>query len=207
MEVFIIEKSILSKLNEIELDIQSNLNSYDLNQINELLIKLDQEIKLCVKVSKELLEFFKSKRNFRTIPDLRSFSTSKLNHNLGNTRRADIEIELAKVSTLKNLNIEKLNSLLGKPIKKVEPPVKKRAPKKPHLMKIEDQTSRWLGLNTIQLKSELNDLKRYPDYKALKQAAYSILKPNEKRFRLRGKIINIILERISEEKALVYLGR
>ena len=44
-------------------------------------------------------------------------------------------------------------------------------------------------------------------HKALKQAAYSILKPNEKRFRLREKIINTIIERISEEKAIAHLGR
>lgn len=201
------EKSILSKLNEIKSDIQSNLNSYDLNQISELIIKLEQNIKLCVKINNEFLEFFKSKRNFRTIADLRNFSKGKLNHKVESTKRADIEIELTKVSTVRNLNRGQLKNLLGKPIKKVETPVKKRAPKKPQPVKIKDQTSRWLGLSTIQLKSELNDLKIFPDYKALKQAAYSILKPNEKRFRLREKIINAILERVSEEKALAHLGR
>ena len=201
------EKSILSKLNQIKTNIQSNLNSYDLNQINELLIKLDQDIKLCIKVSNEHLEFFKAKRNFRTIADLRKFSIEKLNHNLGKTRRADIEVELAKVSILKYLNTEKLNSLLGKPEIKVQKPVKRIATRKPQPVRIKDQTSRWLGLSSLQLKSELNDLKMYPDAKALKQAAYSILKSNEKRFRLREKIINIILERISEEKAIVHLGR
>jgi len=201
------EKLILSKLNEIKLDIQSKLDSYDLNQINELLIKLDNDIKLCVKISIELLEFYKDKVNFRTIADLRNFSLGKLNYKVKSTRRVDIELELARVSTVKNLNSEQIKNLLGKPIKKVETPVKRRAPKKPQPVKIKDQTSWWLGLSTIQLKSELNNLKRYPDYKALKQAAYSILKPNEKRFRLREKIINAILERISEEKALAHLGR
>ena len=201
------EKSIISKLNEIKSDIQSNLNSYDLIQISKLITKLEQNIKLCIKIDNEFLEFFKVKRNFRTIADLRNFSIRKLNYKAESTKRADIEVELTKVSTVKKLNIEQLKNLLGKPIKKRETSVKKRASKKPQPVKIRDQTSWWLGLGTIELKSELNDLKMYPDYRALKQAAFSILKPNEKRFRLREKIINAILEHVSEEKALTHFGR
>ena len=98
-------------------------------------------------------------------------------------------------------------NLLGKPEQIKKKKVRKAVPKKPQITKIKDQTSQWLRLTASELSSELNDLNKYPDAKTLKQAATSILKPNEKRFRLREKIINTILTRISEEKALVNLGR
>ncbi len=194
-------------MNEIKLKIQSNLNNYDLKQINELLINLDQEIELCVKINEDLLRFFNKKSNFRTIANLKGFSTNKLNYKIKSTKRVDIEEELAKISTTRNISGEKLRTLLGKPKIEAQQPVKKKAPKKPSSIKVNDQTSRWLSLIPTQLKDELNDLNRYPDARTLKQAAYSILKSNEKRFRIREKIINIILERISEEKAIANLGR
>lgn len=201
------ENLIFSKLNQIKSNIESNLESYDLKQINNLIAKLEQDIKLCVKISEENLNFFKAKRNFRVIADLEQFSTNILKHKLGRSRRADIELELSKVSTLQNLSIEKLSSLLGKSDIKVQKPAKKITTKQSKAVKIKDQTLRWIGLSDKELERELKDLNKYPDVKMLKQAASSILKSNEKRFRLREKIINTIIKRISEEKALAHLGR
>lgn len=201
------ERLIFSKLNQIKSNIESNLDSYDLNQINSLIVRLEQEIKSCVKISEFYLDFFKAKRNFRIIADLKQFSTKFLDHKLKSTKRADIEMELAKISTLKQLSIEKLHSLIGKSEIKEKKPTQKTSTKKSKTVIVKDQTSRWIGLSAIQLERELNDLNKYPDVKMLKQAAYSILKLNEKRFRLRDKIIKTILERISEEKALANFGR
>jgi len=210
MEVFIIQKLIIKELNEIKSLIQDNIDQYDIEQVNDLLMKLKEDIKLCVKIDDSILEFFNKRANFRVIADLKDFSTSKLKHQLKATKRADIEQELAKVSALKNLDEEKLTKTLGKivqPVKaKAKPPQKKRAPQAKKVV-IQDQTSRWLALTKEQLIKELNDLKTYPDVKTMKQAASSILKANEKKFRNRDKIINTIVERISEEKAIAYLGR
>ena len=78
---------------------------------------------------------------------------------------------------------------------------------KPKKRKIEDRTSIWIGLTLNELKDELNDLDKYPDSTSLKKAAYSILLPNERRLRKRQKIIDIIIDRISEDKAIAQLGR
>ena len=104
------------------------------------------------------------------------------------------------------MNITKLYELLGKPsisILKPKTAVKKTV-KKP---KIKDQTSLWMNLSENQLRDELNNSQKYPDSKSIKQAAYSIIRPNERRLRLREKIINIIVKRILEEKAIAQLGR
>jgi len=105
--------------------------------------------------------------------------------------------------------MEELEKLLGKSettkITSTQPQRKTTTiPKTP---KIKDQTSRWLNLTIEQLKKEINDLKTYPDSKTLILAAYSILRADEKRFRKREKIINAIIDRISDEKAIAHLGR
>jgi len=103
-----------------------------------------------------------------------------------------------------------LSNLLGKKVEEQSKKLvtrKKKAQPKQKITPIKDQTARWLSLTTEQLKIELNDLKKYPESKILKQAASSILKPNEKRFRKREKIINTIIERISEERAIANIGR
>ena len=103
-----------------------------------------------------------------------------------------------------------MSNLLGKKVEEQSKKLvtrKKKAQPKQKITPIKDQTARWLSLTTEQLKIELNDLKKYPESKILKQAASSILKPNEKRFRKREKIINTIIERISEERAIANIGR
>lgn len=190
--------------------IQKNLNFYDINQVYELIIKFKQDLSLCVKIDEQILNFFKGKKIFRTKADLIEFSKKNLNYKVKKTRRVDIEEELTKVAIIKNLNVEKLKEFLPKPIKKVlkkKITPKRKPPTKPQKIIIEDQTSRWLSLSPEQLREELNDLERYPDYKILKQAAYSILKTNEKRYRIREKIVNVIIERIMEDKAIAHLGR
>ncbi len=172
------------------------------------MLKLEQEIKFCVKIDDSLVKFFKY--NFRTISDLKKFSYSKLNHLAKKTKRADIEKELATISTSKNLNFEELKKLSGKSDIITQKPIKtarRKAPAKSQKFKIKDQTARWLSLTTEKLTNELNDLTRYPNTTSLKHAASSILKPNEKRFRKREKIINIIFDRILEEQAIAHLGR
>lgn len=155
------------------------------------------------------MNFFKSK-NFKNLNKLKKFSTSKLNYKVKKSRRKDIEEELAKVAVLKNLNLEKLIALLGKPIEKVQKKseLSKRKPRpKTQVPIIKDQYLKWIVLTSNQLRDELNDLKKYPDPKSLKQAASSILKSGENRLRKREKIINIIIDRISEDKAIASLGR
>ena len=68
--------------------IQNNIAQYDTDQIKALLIKLKEDLNLCVKIDENILNFFK---NFRRIPDLKTFSTSILNHEVKKARRADIE--------------------------------------------------------------------------------------------------------------------
>jgi len=155
--------------------------------------------------------FFKDKKKFRIIAELRNFSKTKLKYNLRKTKRVEIEEELAKYAISKNLTMEELKGLLGKSksetTKLIPTQPKKKTTPKPKTPKIKDQTSRWLNLTIEQLKEELNDLKTYPDAKTLKMAANSILRADEKRMRKREKIINAIIERISDERAIAHLGR
>ncbi len=207
-EVKIILDTIYRKIDEIKSTIQNNFQRYNLIQIQNLLLKLEQEIKLSVKLDDSLLKFFKY--NFRTISDLKKFSNSKLNHLVKKTKRADIEKELSTISTSKNLNIEELKKLSGKSViltQKSTKIVRRKTPAKTQKLKIKDQTARWLSLTTEKLKNELNNLTIYPGTTSLKQSADSILKPNEKRMRSRAKIINAIIHRILEEKAIAHLGR
>ncbi len=200
--------SVKQKLDEIKSLIQDNFQKYDLKQIQNLLLKLEQEIKFCVKIDDSLLKFFKY--NFRTISELKKFSKLKLVHIVKKSKRIDIEKELATISISKNLNIDGLKKLSGKSEILTQKPTKtarRKTPTKTQKLKIKDQTARWLSLTTEKLKNEINDLTRYPDATALKQAASSILKPNEKRMRSRVKIINAIIDRTSEEKAIAHLGR
>ena len=187
--------------------IRNNQGLYDFEAINKLIAKFKQEVGLCVKIDEKFLIFFKEKKNFRIIADLRNFSKSKLKYNLKKTKRVEIEEELAKFAISKNLAMEELKEFLGKSetikISQTQPR-KKTTPKTP---KINDQTYRWLNLTIEQLEMELNDLKTYPDAKALKMAANSVLRADEKRFRKREKIINAIIERISDERAIAHLGR
>jgi len=186
--------------------IRNNQDFYDFEAINNLIAKFKQEVGLCVKIDEKILTFFKEKKNFRIIADLRNFSKTKLKYSLKKTKRVEIEEELAKFAISKNLTTEELKGLLGKSetikISPIQP--KKKTKLKP---KIKDQTYRWLNLTIEQLKKELNDLNTYPDTKALKMAANSVLRANEKRFRKREKIINTIIERISDERAIAHLGR
>ena len=107
--------------------------------------------------------------------------------------------------------MEELKELLGKSKsetnKLIPTQPKKKTTPKPKTPKIKDQTSRWLNLTIERLREELTDLKTYPDAKALILAAHSILRANEKRFRKREKIIDAIIERISDERAISHLGR
>ena len=189
--------------------IRNNQDFYDFEAINNLIAKFKQEVGLCVKIDEKSLTFFKEKKNFRIIADLRNFSKTKLKYSLKKTKRVEIEEELAKFAISKNLTTEELKGLLGKSETiKISPtqPRKKTTPK-PKTPKIKDQTYRWLNITNEQLKKELNDLNTYPDAKALRMAANSVLRANEKRFRKREKIINAIIERISDERAIAHLGR
>lgn len=140
---------------------------------------------------------------------MRNFSKSKLKYRLKKTKRVEIEEELAKFAISKNLTTEELKGLLGKSetIKITPTQPRKKTTLKPKTPKIKDQTYRWLNITIEQLKKELNDLNTYRDAKALRMAANSVLRANEKRFRKREKIINAIIERISDEKAIAHLGR
>ena len=189
--------------------IRNNQDSYDFEAINNLIDKFKQDVGLCVKINEKFLKFFNEKKNFRIIADLRNFSKSKLKYNLRKTKRVEIEEELAKYTTSKNLTMEELKGLLVKSeTSKLIPaqPRKKTTPK-PKTPKIKDQTYRWLNLTIEDLKKELNDLNTYPDAKALKMAANSVLRADEKRFRKREIVINAIIERISNERAIAHLGR
>jgi len=175
--------------------------------MSNLITKFKQDLGLCVKIDENFLIFFEDKKKFRIIADLRNFSKTKLNYNLRKTKRIEIEEELAKYAISKNLTIEELKGHLGRSetTKVITTQAKKKTPTE--IPKIKDQTSRWLSLTVEQLKKELNDLKAYPDANALRMAANSILRADEKRFRKREKIINAIIVRISDERAIAHLGR
>jgi len=206
-----VEELILKKIDEMKERILKNIDNYDLNLILDLLNNLNSEISYCIKLNPDILEFFKNKKNFRTIADLKKFGNDKLNYSVKKTKRADIEKELARFIYQNNIQVDRLWKLLGK--EKEQKVIKKSAiqkPKstyKPKKKKIEDKTAEWMGLTIEELKIELNDLNKYPDSTTLKHAAYSILLPSERRLRKREKIINIIIKRISEDKAMVKLGR
>ena len=189
--------------------IRNNQDFYDFEAISNLITKFKQEVRLCVKIDQNFLLFFKDKENFRTIADLKHFSKTKLKYNLRKTKRVEIEEEIAQFAVSINLSMDKLKGLLGKTettnIITAKP--KKKTTTKTHKVEIKDQTSRWLSLTIEQLEKDLNDLKTYPDVTALKMAANSILRANEKRFRKREKIVNLIIERIADERAISHLGR
>ena len=189
--------------------IRNNQDFYDFEAINNLIAKFKQEVGLCVKIDEKILMFFKDKKNFRIIADLRNFSKSKLKYSLKKTKKVEIEEELAKYATSKKLTMEELKELLGKSetTKLIPTQPRKKTTPKPKTPKIKDQTYRWLNITIKDLKKELNDLNTYPDAKALKMAANSVLRADEKRFRKREKIINAIIERISDERAIARLGR
>lgn len=207
-EVLKIHNSI-KELEKIIALIRNNQDIYDFEAVNNLIAKFKQEVGLCVKIDENFLIFFNDKKNFRIIADLRNFSNFKLKYSLKKTKRVEIEEELAKFAISKNLTTEELKGFLGKSeitkITTIQP--KKKTTPKPKTPKIKDQTYRWLNLTIEQLKKELNDLNTYPDAKALRMAAISVLRANEKRFRKREKIINAIIERISDERAIAHLGR
>ncbi len=192
-------------MDEIKSLILNNIESYDINLLFNLINDLKENLSLCVKFDYELLNFFANKKNFRTIADLKRFSQEKIEHKVKKAKRADIEEEIAKISTSKNLNIEKLRIFLGKT--EISRERKKKTTAKTRTKIIEDQTSRWINITSQQLKNELEDLKIYPDASTLKQAADSILEINEKRLRKREKIISIIVKRIAEDRAIARLGR
>lgn len=196
----------MKELKAIINDIQKNQQIYDFKLVNNLISKIKEELQLCIKTDEDFFNFFRSSKNFRVKADLIDFSKKKLNHKIIGKTKAEIQGELAKISKLKNISKAKLHELLGKPpisISKPKISVKKSVKK----IKIKDQTSLWMNLSENQLRDELNNLQKYPDSKSLKQAAYSIIKSNERRLRLREKIINIIVKRILEEKAITHLGR
>jgi len=198
------ENRIHTKLDEIKNKIQKNIANYDLNQVYDLLDQMEDKLVVCVKIDYEILDFFRSKSNFRIIQDLKDFGLKKLKYEVKGKRRVDIENGLAKYVSFKSILKEELLNLLGKSEireQKIQPrtTTKKR--------KIEDQASRWISLTLNELKDELNDLDKYSDSTSLKKAAYSILSPNERRLRTRQKIIGIIVDRISEDKAIAHLGR
>lgn len=198
------ENRIQTKLDEIRNKIQKNIASYDLNQVYDLLDHMDDKLVDCVKIDYEILDFFRIKRNFRIIQDLKDFGLKKLKYKVKGKRRVDIENGLAKYVSSKNIQKEELLSLLGKSEIREQKIQSRTTTKK---RKIEDQASRWISLTLNELKDELNDLDKYPDSTSIKKAAYSILSPNERRLRTRQKIIGIIVDRISEDKAIAHLGR
>ncbi len=198
------ENRIHTKLDEIRNKLQKNIANYDLNQVYDLLDQMEDKLVVCVKIDYEILDFFRSKSNFRIIQNLKDFGLKKLKYTVKGKRRVDIENGLAQYVSSKSIQRKELLSLLGKSEigeQKVQP---RTTPKK---RKIEDQTSRWIGLTLNELEDELNDLDKYPDSTSLKKAAYSILLPNERRLRKREKILGIIMDRISEDKAIAHLGR
>ena len=189
--------------------IRKNQELYDFEAIDNLITKFKQDVELCVKIDQKLLVFFKDKKIFRTIADLKHFSKTKLKYNLRKTKRVEIEEELAKFAISVKLSSDKLKGLLGKSerSKIITAKPKKKTTTKTHKVEIKDQTSRWLSLTIEQLEKDLYDLNTYPDVTALKMAANSILRANEKRFRKREKIVNLIIERIADERAISHLGR
>lgn len=198
------ESRIQTKLNEIKNKIQKNITNYDLNQIYNLLDKLDNELGNCVKIDYKILDFFRSKNNFRIIQDLKDFGLKKLKFQAKEKRRIDIENKLAQYVSSKGIQLKDLLNLLGKSEIKAQKTQLKTTQKK---IIIDDQASKWIGLTSKELIDELNNLDKYPDSTSLKKAANSILLPNEKRLRKREKIIRIIIKRISEDKAIAQLGR
>ena len=67
MEVITVEKSIFLKFDEIRSKLRSNFSNYDLNQINELLVSFEQQLKLCIKINDDLLSFFREKSNLELL--------------------------------------------------------------------------------------------------------------------------------------------
>ncbi|MFW9820857.1 MAG: hypothetical protein ACFFE5_14715 [Candidatus Thorarchaeota archaeon] len=197
------ENRIQLKIDEIRKKIQVNFTSYDLNKIYDLLNKLDENLVDCIKIDYKILDFFRNKKNFRIIQDLKDFGQKKLKYEVVGRRRVDIENALVRYVSSRNIQKEELLKLLGK-TEIGEEKVQSRVISK---KKVEDQTSKWMELTLNELKDELNDLNKYPDYKSLKKAANSILLPNERRLRKRQKIISVIINRISEDKAIAHLGR
>jgi len=80
-------------------------------------------------------------------------------------------------------------------VKKGSPPIKR------------DQTVRWMGLTSEQLKNELNDTTKYPDTESIKRASETLLTKNEMKLKIRERIITIIIKKMAEDRAIAHLGR
>jgi len=85
------ENRIQTKIDEIQRKIKNNLDTYDLNQVYNLLNDLDNKLVTCVKVDYEILDFFRSKSNFRIIQDLKDFGFTKLKYKVKGKKRIDID--------------------------------------------------------------------------------------------------------------------
>ncbi len=204
-----LRETTLKKLNDIRERIQKNSESLDFPKILELLTKFEEEIRFCIVVNPRILDFLRNKSNFKTMPELKKFSEQIISYTPKKKNRVDIEEEIAKIISSKNLSLEDIQSAFEKSSIKPQKPSapKKKSSTSAQKVKIEDQTARWMNLTQEQLATELNDLTKYPDIPTLKQASSSLLKAEDKKLRIRDKIINIILKRIAEDKAIASFGR
>jgi len=64
-----------------------------------------------------------------------------------------------------------------------------------------------MSLTKEQLRKELDDTNRYPNVDSIKIAAESQLTNKEMKLKTRERIINIILKKNEEDKAIASLGR
>ncbi len=199
----------LKKLNDIREWIQKNSESLDFPKLLELLTKLEEEIRFCIVLNPRILDFLRNKSNFKTLPELKKFSEQIISYTPKKKNRVEVEEEIAKIISSKNLSLEAIQSTFEKSSIKPQKPSapKKKASTSAQKVKIEDQTARWMNLTREQLANELNDLTKYPDIPTLKQASLSLLKAEDKKLRAREKVINVILKRIAEDQAIASFGR
>jgi len=166
---------------------------------------------LCIIPDEKILKILKSRTNFKKITDLQDLSINLLGIISNYKKRKDVETDITIKFMQNGITVEKLLPYIKQPTKRIKKPRKitTKKPKKGQkkkTVKISDQVERWMPMNIEEIRLELNNLEKYPDGKTLKMAANSILKKEDKRKRKRNLIIDLIIQRLEEEKAILMLG-
>ena len=170
--------------------------------------KFKAELNSCIKPNEEIVEFLKSKRNFKTVTALQNLAVEILGKKSSFKKRKDVEIDLAIRLAQKKIGLDRLVPYIkpSKPKKKPSTAKKSRKPRAKKSPAIPDQVDRWMLMKLSDVEAELNDSTKYPNVKSLKGAGKSILKAEDKRKRKKYLIVKLIIDRLAEEQSLLKLG-
>ena len=192
------EQEVIKKITEILsfLYLESDSNKLDQDKVFKTVCEFEEKIRTCLKQDHEIIEFFKKKKNFPKISDLKTFTKSKLKSKLSTTKRADIEDELVQLCLEKNFDAIELEKKLHG-----ESTSKKKLSKK-----VENQALHWFKLTEELLIKDLNNQKKYPSEAILKEAAITLLTSKQRKLKTRKSIVSAIISSVKKEKSTMLIG-